>query len=153
MKTIWKILIFVGALWFIGSAMTAAPSTPDMNNLNMPIGWEHAMADGNYANTIKGGHLLVSELENDTLNDYMTNNTTDEYYVTDISGNGTMYSYTWGVMNQGGYFEVVHVNGTDYMLTHSFTDSELESYEVGDIWGTDLLKQINELNGLEPVQI
>lgn len=156
MKTIWKILIFVGALWFIGSAMTAAPSTPDMENLHCPGCWE-VRGDGNYVETYKGGHILVSEAHNFTLDEYLTNDTADGYYVSDSSGNGTMYSYVWSNSPTGyefGYFEVVSVNGTNYILVLSYDEAEFESYMCSGLeYGEGTLKEFNELNHMEPIAV
>ena len=67
MKLIWKIIIIL--LIILGILLVIAVTTPsatDINNLNCPTDWENR-GDGNYVNSIKGGHILVSEKNNATL--------------------------------------------------------------------------------------
>ena len=67
-----------------------------------------------------------------------------------------MYSYTWNLESgyEFGYLEVVNFNGTDYLMSVDYTAEQFDSYMgSGDAYGEELLKQINELNGLEQVQI
>ena len=151
MKLIWKIIIIL--LIILGILLVIAVTTPsatDINNLNCPTDWENR-GDVNYVNSIKGGHILVSEKNNATLNEFKTNNTTDNYVVKDISHNNTMYEYTYE--NDYGVFEVVRVNGTEYMLTYSCSFNDLDSFGPDELWGSDVLKEFNKLNNLEPLPV
>lgn len=150
MKKIFEILIVFGCLCVIGLTMTPGPS--DLNNLNCPTGWEAALVDGHYGNIKNGGHLRVSEVNNDTIEEWTTNKTAIKYSVKDCSGNGTMYTYV-SENYYFGVFEVVEVNGTYYMLDCSYTMKAFNSCKNEDMVGPAVLKEFNRLNNLEPIAV
>lgn len=152
MKTIWKILttiLIILTILLIIAATTPPQTAVDINNLKLPTDWE-ARGDGNYVETIKlGQHFSISKTDNNTIKDFKTNDT--DYTVTDISHNNTMYEYS----DTSDYcvFEVVQINNTDYMIVYSCSFERMDELGPDELWGSDVLKEVNKLNGFEPIPI
>lgn len=151
MKKRWIILIILIIIALLAIIMTPSTPTTDITNMNMPNGWDNR-GDGfyvkeNYATGLNEG-LQVMNATNDLINDYKTNNTDDHYEVTAKSNN--TYSYYDGLNSEFGYFEVIEIEGNQYFINYHYP---VEILDDPNTETENVLNEVNQLNGFEPIAV
>ena len=148
MKTITKILIGISILFLLMGLGAAA----DVNNLKCPDGWE-SIGGGSYhekglsQGEGNGHNLMIMEYDATDSADFFENSTEDSYYVFKNSDN--TYNYTdWILNNDEGCFEVVKIDGKEYLLIFS---SNIDNDYDKNIY--DIMLDFNKLNNLKPIAI
>ena len=126
----------------------------DINNLKCPDGWEH-VAKGNYRElgtdpgAGSGRNLMAMEFSQANTEDYLENNTEENYLVFKNSDNTFTYK-DWTLNHDEGCFEVVEIDGKQYFLVFS---SNIDNDYKGKPSITDIMKEFNKLNNLKPVEV
>ena len=143
-------IIIATLILFITIGIVAAT---DINNLNMPDGWE-SLNDGTYheigdsAGGGSGQNMIIQKWADSLKDEYYQNITDEEYTVMD-TGNNT-FMYIDDLNENAGSFEVVEIDGEKYFVnfwTVDYTDTE----EITDT--SFFLVKFNELNDLEPIAV
>ena len=125
----------------------------DVNNLKVPDGWE-STGSGNYheigdsPGQGSGRNMMVMEYNDANCGDFFENGT-DDYYI--YKNSDSSYNFTdWVVGGQEGCFEVVDVDGKQYLL---FFSSNIDNDYSGKMSIYDTMLEFNKLNNLKPVEV
>ena len=138
----WKILLGIGILFLIiGSAVAV-----EIDNLNVPKDYKD-LKDGCAAYTTNIDRMLyVEKASGDYKTDWFTN--TSDMIVSNVEDN--IYSYSDSTLDIYGYQELVEIDGVNYIVSIN-QGSRLSPSEENSFLND--LKEFNELNNLEPMEV
>lgn len=124
----------------------------DVNNLKCPDGWD-SFGDGNYYEIgdqpeISDGRNMMIMKYDDSCADFFENITDENYYVFKNVDNS--YNYTDWDYSDEGCFEVVEIDGNQYLL-HFSTNIENDYPDKLNVYESML--KFNELNNLKPIAV
>ena len=149
MKKIAKIIAVISLLFLIIGIVSAT----DINNLQVPDGWE-SIGGGSYHEIGDSpgqgsGQNMMIQKWSDSFKDEFYQNNTDEQYTVIEDGNHT-FMYIDDLNQMAGGFEVVEIDNEKYFVDFWTVDYR-NSEEIAD--ASYFMVQFNELNNLEPVEV
>ena len=92
--------------------------------------------------------IYVEKVFGNIKEDYLTNRSQFQYEVNPVGNN--IYYMKDGTLNFYGYFEVVEVNGVQYMIS-VLQESKLSPSEEKEL--LDHIKEFNKINNLTPIAV
>ena len=147
-----RIIIGITILFLLMGIVVAT----DINDLKCPDGWENVNHKGNYRELGdtpngpgSGRNLMTMEFTSANCDEFLTNDTSENYFVYKNSDN--TFTFNDKMMNHDeGCFEVVEIDGKQYFLI--FSSNTDKSYN-GKPSISDIMMEFNKLNNLSPIEV